>query len=85
MNTIKTTTKTTHQLHKGDRIAMHGGVFLITSDARVSRSHQPEIGFGPSAVIAFDSVCESGNAPGYFWPSSSWVVQGNHLRTFTVL
>lgn len=87
MNAIKTTTKTTHQLRKGDRIVKHGGVFLITSDACVSNSHSHLAldNFGPSAVIAFDSVCESGNVPGYFWPGSSWVVQGNHLATFTCI
>lgn len=80
-----TTIKTTHQLCKGDRVAMHGGVFLITTDARVSRSHLPEDGVGPSTCVYFDSICESGSTPGYFWPGSSWAVQGNHLRTFTCI
>jgi len=72
------TMKTTHQLCKGDRVTLHGGVFLITSDARLSRGHLPEDGVGPTACLVFDSVCESGNIPGYFQPGSSWTVQGNH-------
>lgn len=80
-----TTIKNTHQLRKGDRIAMHGGVFIITGDLRVSRSHLPENGIGPSAVVWCDSICESGNVPHYFWPGSSQTVQGNHLRTFTCI
>jgi hypothetical protein len=78
-------TKTTYQLRAGDRIAMHGGVFLITSDARASLAHRPADNIGPSDVIAFNSVCESGNVPGYFWPGSSWTVQGNGRARWTVI
>ena len=82
---MKTITKNTHQLRKGDRIAMHGGVFLVTSDLRSSRSHRPADGIGPSDCVICDSICESGKVPGYFWPGSSWSVQGNHLATWSVI
>ena len=79
------TIKNTHQLRKGDRIAMHGGVFLITTDARESCAHRPHDNIGPSDVIAFSSICESGNVPNYFWPGSSWMVQGNRLARWSVI
>lgn len=79
------TIKNTHQLRKGDRIAIHGAVFLITSDPCLSGSHPPENNFGPSAVVRCDSICESGEAKPYFWPGSSWTVQGGITRTFTCI
>ena len=77
--------KTTYQLRKGDRIAMHGGVFLVTTDAQESSGHRPHDNIGPSDCVWFNSICESGNVPGYFWLGSSWTVQGNGLRRWSVI
>jgi hypothetical protein len=84
------TTKTTHQLRKGDRVTFHGGVFFITTDAVESQAHRPEgywpaAGVGPSDCVAFDSVCESGTVPGYFAPGTPWTVQGNQHATWSCI
>jgi hypothetical protein len=82
--------KTTYQLRKGDRVSMHGGVFVITTEARESQAHRPDgywpaAGVGPSDCVVLDSVCESGEVPGYFAPGAPWTIQGNHRAVWSCL
>ena len=81
--------RTPSKLRVGDIVRMHGGRFKVTSDPRESQAHRPEGywpagGVGPSDCHVVDSVCIEGSVPGYFWPGSDWVIQGNHLAQFQV-
>jgi hypothetical protein len=82
--------KTTYELRPGDIVAMGGGTFRILDELHESQSHRPEgywpePGVGPSSCVACFGVCLSGSVPGYFAPGSTWVFQGNHRATWTVV
>lgn len=84
-----TTIKTTAQLKAGDLVHAHGGVFLITVDARESYGHRPMAAHlvqahGPSDCAVAKSVCVEGEVSGYFKPGSEWSFQGNHRQQWCV-
>lgn len=77
---MQTINKPVNALKKGDLVAYHGGIFKITSDARPGYSDK-----GPDDVAIAQSVCLSGEVPGYFRPGSEWSFQGNTLSCFCVI
>lgn len=62
-------------LKSGDIVNFHGGTFKITMNAEFISSRD---------VYRAESECLTGESGGYFYPTSTWVFQGNDLRTVEV-
>ena len=76
---VKTKMVTVPQLKAGMIVRQHGGRFLVEEDARYC-----QCAAGPDACAKANAKCIDGFVTGYFWPGSSWPMQGNHLAVVRV-